>query len=120
MRGALRKFVANRAPNLRNAGGFVSYIRGRVREIVANFVANLKVNFGQFYEKKPFSNAPFPKSLSVASDTRLLYSLRIIFVIFDIRIFFKNIKKNHWFLNLDGPAIRNANRGDVRESIRAH
>ena len=49
-RGALRKFVANCAPQIcANCRYFV------VRKIVAN----LKVNFGQLCAKYPFSDAPF-------------------------------------------------------------
>ena len=52
-----RKLRAKFAQNCRY---FVSYIRGRLRKIVAN----LKVSFGQFYANTPFP-MPFSKFLKV-------------------------------------------------------
>ena len=54
-RGALRKFVANCAPNLPKIG-FVHQRKGA--QNCRKCVANLKVNFGQFY-----ANTPFPMPL---------------------------------------------------------
>ena len=52
--GALRKFVANCAPNLRKIAGISFRESGRVRKIVAN----LSRNFGQFYANTPFPMPP--------------------------------------------------------------
>ena len=56
-RGALRKFVANCAPNSMRKIGGISFVRLRWR--VRKIVANLSRNFGQFY-----ANTPFPMPLS--------------------------------------------------------